>query len=110
MYLNLTRVLVLATFLYNEQVKQPSASVNPHSQASFKVGLDLKSKYGIFSLYFKLKASNHNLNCFFLLFKKIFPLNIQIIFNKLFLFLILKQWVLLLRSLTFTTQKPNFFF
>src|SRR6266704_6471273 len=108
MYLNLTRVLVLDKFLYNEQVKQPSASVNPHSQASFKVGLDLKSKYGIFSLYFKLKASNHNLNCFFLLFKKIFPLNIQIIFNKLFFSLILNQWVLLLFFCILTKPNPNF--
>lgn len=88
-YLSLTNLAVFDLLSYTGQVKHPSAWVKPPSQASSKLGLNSLSKYNIFSLYFKLKALNHNLNCSFLVSRKIFPFNIEISFNIFFLSLTL---------------------
>jgi hypothetical protein len=77
-----------------EQVKEPTASVNPLNQALSKLGF-IPSQRGplvdISCLYNLLYANNHNLNCSFLLSRQRLPLSIEIIFNSPSLLLTLKQ-------------------
>ena len=101
--------MFISLFKKAEQVKHPSASVNPDSQALSKLTLLMLYIYSILVLYSSLKACKNNLNCNILALLLKLPLNILIILIKLSLSLTLNRWVLFFVLFTETDPNPNEF-